>query len=330
MKTRLIPLIAAVGAVALALTLVSTSQAGKSEIIETDHDLASPGSPTCEHCHLPHKANDMYLWALDPDPDYTGESEVLPLCYSCHDNTVANGSYIPDAEHNHPQGVVQYDPDHIPDSGDEYPITEHERYESSCKKCMEPDCVKCHDAHSDTWVFLDSNRFDPFDYDEDGDDEEFMNASVCSWCHEGSRHGVESYDDEGNVIPHTTHPEMITQPDGADEYDPPVGADRRWWGDTGDLSGTRLWTDDTTYHNQPGDDTQYYVETSNPGDIRCMTCHTPHAGQAAELESMGYELVPAVGAPETGAQCENVADDDGDGVANDGCPNSAICINCHE
>jgi hypothetical protein len=34
----------------------------------------------------------------------------------------------------------------------------------------------------------------------------------------------------------------------------------------------------------------------------------------------GRPAIPAVGAPETGAQCANTIDDDGDGVVNDGCP----------
>jgi hypothetical protein len=348
---KLIPLFAALAAVAVALTLVSTSQAGKSDVLATDHDLASPGSPTCEHCHLPHKANDMYLWAMDPDPDYTGDSVILPLCYSCHDNTVANGSYIPDADHNHAMDTPAW-------------LLGRADYEANCKKCMEPDCAKCHDAHDDTWVFLDSERFTPFDYDGDEVDEEFMNASVCAWCHSGDHHGVETWeevvpvpadgdpeegdacgndaDDDGDtvaddgcvidqMVPHTTHPEMVSEPEGADEFDPPAGADRSWWGDTGDLNGTRLWTDDTVYHNQPGDDTQYYVESSDPGDVRCMSCHTTHAGQEGRLLTMGYEVIPAVAAPETGLACDNLLDDDADTVVNDGCPtNSAICINCHE
>ncbi len=327
MRMKLIPLIAAMGAVGLALAMVTASQAGKSSIIGTDHDLGTSGVPTCEQCHLPHKSLAMYLWAMEPDPDYAGDSEILPLCYSCHDNTVANGSYIPDAEHNHPADTPPY-------------VLTNPNYESRCKKCMEPDCAKCHDAHSDTWVFLDSERFGAIDYDGDETtpDIETMNASLCVYCHSGPGHDVNRMEDPDGqphsgdeyTVWHTTHPEMVSEPAGADEYDPPAGADRTWWGDTGDLSGTRLWTDDTVYTNQPGDDTQYYVEGSGPGDIRCMTCHTTHAGQHAELETMIYQLIPAVGAPETGAACENVADDDGDGVANDGCPNSKICVNCHE
>lgn len=273
----------------------------------------------------------MFLWAMNPDPDYTGDSVILPLCYSCHDNTVANGSYIPDADHNHPQGVVMLGPT---------PITEYGAYESTCKKCMEPDCGKCHDAHDDTWVFLDSERFTPFDYDGDAVDEEFMNASICAWCHSGDHHGVETWedvvpvpavgdpeteeacgneldDDEDTVVddgcvtgtaqvPHTTHPEMVSEPEGAADFSPPAGANLRWWGDVGDFLGTRLWDDTTVYlPADGGDDTQQYVveEGEGAGDIRCMSCHTTHAGQEEEMETMRYDDAEA---------------------------NSEICINCHE
>ena len=279
-------------AAALALTMVSSGQAGKGDIYGTDHDVGSAGNPTCAQCHLPHNAEAMYLWARVPysGPDsYAGESEVLPLCFSCHDGSIAaDGAYFVNADNNHRQGVVQYDPDHVPDSGDEYPITEHARYETTCKKCMEPDCVKCHDAHDNAWVFLDSNRFGPMDYNKDGTaDEEFVNASICAWCHNGSSHGVESYDG-ANRIPHTTHPEMISEPEGANDFTPPATADRRWNGDVAlDLSGTRLWSDATTYVNTPGqEDTARYVNFTGAGDVRCMTCHTAHAAQNEELNSM--------------------------------------------
>ncbi len=293
MRVKLIPLIAALAAVALALTMVTAGQAGppaKGDIFGSDHDTGTPGNPTCAQCHTPHKAEGMYLWASVPYSPYAGESEILPLCFSCHDGSVASdGSYFVDADHNHPQGTVMYDPDHVPGTGDEYPITEHAMYETSCKKCMEPDCGKCHDAHSSAWVFLDTERFTPADHDGDTVPEDYMNASICAWCHEGSRHGIQSYDDENNPIPHTTHPEMITEPEGANDFTPPAGADRLWNGDSAlwGLSGTRLWNDDTLYYNvSPGDDTPNFVETSGPGDIRCMTCHTPHAGQGEELTAM--------------------------------------------
>src|SRR3990170_38074 len=74
-------------AAALALTMVSSGQAGKGDIYGTDHDTGSGGNPTCAQCHIPHKAQGMYLWAQVPDFPYAGESVILPLCFSCHDGS---------------------------------------------------------------------------------------------------------------------------------------------------------------------------------------------------------------------------------------------------
>ena len=191
-------------------------------------------------------------------------------------------------------------------------------YESSCKKCMEPDCIRCHDAHSDAFVFLDLDRFEPIDTDgDDIADTDTLNGSLCVSCHEGWRHGVESYDavdsdgdtepDEYYAIPHTTHPEMITEPESADDFSLPPGADRNWDGDASDFSGIRLWNDDTTYSSVQGaPDAAQYVVDSGDADIRCMTCHTTHAGEHSELETMPYL------------------------ETDDPTTDSKICINCHE
>ncbi len=287
MRSKFLPLVVALAAGAMALTIVTVGQAHKSDIFGSDHDIGSAGSPTCAQCHTPHQTEALYLWSMQPNSGYSGESSVLPLCYSCHDGSVAqSGSYIPDASHNHPQGVMMYDPNDDGDMSDAYPITEHASYETSCKKCMEPDCIKCHDAHSGAWAFLDRDRFEPIDTDgDDIGDTATLNASLCLSCHEGWRHGIESYDTDHNPMPHTTHPEMISEPEGAEITDLP--SDRSWVGDAADFSGNRLWTDDTVYTNLQGaGDTERYVVSSGPGDVRCMTCHTAHGAQNEELTSM--------------------------------------------
>ena len=122
MKMKLILLIVAVGTVALALTLVSTSQAGKSGIVGTDHDVGSPGNPACAQCHLPHDASGDYLWAKTPSGAMSG---LGSLCFSCHDGTVAvSGQYIPTTDN------------HLTNPG-----------------TLDEDCDRCHDPHADNWKF---------------------------------------------------------------------------------------------------------------------------------------------------------------------------------
>ena len=280
MRRKLIPITAALVAGALALLMVGVGQAGKGDVYGTDHDMGTEDVPTCEHCHIPHKAQGDYLWAQTPYV-WAGDSKVLPLCFSCHDDAVASGDYIVDPDyHNHPQGDRCYDKDHdtiCPEAGEgmfsEAPPT------TTCLKCMEPDCTKCHDAHSDAWVFLDSKRFINVDPEGDTVVGDYDDASVCIACHTGSRHGIG-----------VTHPEAATNPDGSN-IDLLSASDRAWDGDAGDFSGTRLW--------DPANPKE--VLATGSGDIRCMTCHDTHGATSESLNTMElYQLDPGPDAtPET-------------------------------
>ncbi len=65
-------------------------------------------------------------------------------------------------------------------------------------------------------------------------------------------------------------------------------------------------------------------DADNDGYTNVAEAGTPLCSGMTNDDSMDDALVndgcPAVGAPETGAQCLNATDDDGDGVVNDGCP----------
>ncbi len=278
-QIKFLPLLAAAAAAVLAMTIVTGGKAGKGDIFDTDHDTGSPGNPTCAQCHIPHEAAGLYIWARVPVSPFSGDSRILPLCFSCHDGAVAvSGSYLPEAGHNHPLSAVTYDDDEDPGTPD-IPVTDYYLYESDCRKCMEPDCIRCHDAHSDAWVFLDATRFASADTDNDGvGDLDFLNGSLCTSCHDPDS------DDYGY---RETHPEVSIEPKGADDFDPPSGADRSWDGDVQDFSGTRLWTNDRVYSSRQGaPDTAPYVVQSGAGDIRCMTCHTAHGAQNENLTAM--------------------------------------------
>jgi hypothetical protein len=205
---------------------------------------------------------------------------------------------------------------------DDFYMTEHSMYETYCKECMEPDCGKCHDPHAATWYFIDeeNGRFppsvsdDPAMAQEDGagpgtcDDEidngedgltdaedldcslGFQNASMCTFCHQGGRHGLG-----------ITHPETVTNPSGLmDEAGLPT--DRIWDGDGDDFSGTRLWNASGTV-----------VENTGAGYIFCKTCHQPHAAWDSE---------PAEGQEDWEAL--NSMD-----VAVEGSTAAPLCDNCH-
>jgi predicted CXXCH cytochrome family protein len=96
--------------------------AEQGKVTGTAHDLGTPGETgvsSCETCHVPHEEQGQVLWEGDPrqDGEFTG---LAPLCYSCHDGTVADGSYAFD------QGLAQH------------PVEPGEPGQ---------DCDLCHDPH---------------------------------------------------------------------------------------------------------------------------------------------------------------------------------------
>ncbi|KKK79198.1 hypothetical protein LCGC14_2835920 [marine sediment metagenome] len=107
---------------ALALALGAGAAYGSiGDVFGSVHDLGSSGNPTCAQCHIPHKADGIYLWAMTPSTRLSG---LGANCFSCHDGAIA-GQWIPDYA-NHPVN----------------PGVEGQ------------DCDRCHDAHEGTnWMF---------------------------------------------------------------------------------------------------------------------------------------------------------------------------------
>ena len=139
---------------------VGVSYAGPGDIYGSAHDLGSPGNPTCQQCHIPHDAQGPYLWARTPKPAAPGyqlltDAPTAPLCFSCHDGTVALDSmYIAaDTTVNHRMGPAT----HLSTYGDGY-------------------CSACHDAHDGDWRFTK-------DLMKAGKPPNPDNAQVCLACH---------------------------------------------------------------------------------------------------------------------------------------------------
>jgi len=97
-KTALAGLALVVFAFILVASSSTSSAADHSAVINTVHDVTR-GMPTanpCEGCHIPHDAQGAFLWARTPNASGGGGSvgpdsttAIKPLCYSCHDGTVA-------------------------------------------------------------------------------------------------------------------------------------------------------------------------------------------------------------------------------------------------
>ena len=96
---------------------------GPGEIVNSKHNLGSPGSPACLACHQPHNAKGSYLWARAVGAG----SGLRPLCYSCHDGSVTS------------VGSEAFNPNlsqHVVSGG-----------------TKGQDCDRCHDPHRNTWKF---------------------------------------------------------------------------------------------------------------------------------------------------------------------------------
>jgi predicted CXXCH cytochrome family protein len=133
-----------IGGIMALLLAVGVASASVGDIFGSDHDLGSPGNPTCKQCHIPHNAKGDYLWARTP---YSGLSGLQALCFSCHDGTVAQaGQYILDPNYKN----------HKVNAGQEG-----------------QDCDRCHNPHEgDNWKFV-----------NDSIGVDYRNANVCSACH---------------------------------------------------------------------------------------------------------------------------------------------------
>ena len=118
---RLIPPLAAIAALALALTLTRT-MGQQGNVMGSDHDLGSAGVSACEQCHIPHAAYGDLLWSQPPSSAEGPYSGDRILCYSCHDGTVT------------PEGSFVFD-----QMLSQHPVTAGE---------FGQDCDMCHDAHS--------------------------------------------------------------------------------------------------------------------------------------------------------------------------------------
>ena len=88
----------------------------------TKHDVASPGTPVCTYCHIPEDSTGERLWTDGPHTADSPLTGLKPLCFSCHDGTVAgsNDNFV-------------FDP-----TRPEHAMTPGERGQ---------DCDRCHDAH---------------------------------------------------------------------------------------------------------------------------------------------------------------------------------------
>ena len=233
---------------ALASYNMTTHTVDHSAVITSPHNVAPGTGNPCDSCHIPHSAKGSFLFARTPNTgaggqvsanDDTGISTAIkPLCYSCHDGTIATAgvsSVFSTTHTNHRTRAATA----LQSNGTAYGAGR--------------DCDLCHDPHDDgNTKFLKyerySSRTSTWSTITPG-------GNVCASCHSGNVDpssggaATNSMNHRTNIVPSTASTPL-------DAVFAPAA---------GDYSGTRMF-----------DPTTHLVSTDPSAQVNCETCHTPH------------------------------------------------------
>ncbi|HLA80410.1 MAG TPA: hypothetical protein VJP78_02095, partial [Thermoleophilia bacterium] len=226
---------------------ITSAAPDHSNVINSVHDITRglPEANPCAGCHIPQDAEGAFLWARTPNTSGGGGSvgpssttAIKPLCYSCHDGTVAvTGT------------ATAFDPTKA-----SHKTKSAGTLITSGQNQGQPygpgrDCDLCHDPHDDG-----NTDFLRFERTTSSGASVVITpgGNVCTSCHAGNL----DVSVGGSSINHRTHivPSAASMP-----------ADPVWNPLRGDYSGTRLF-----------DATSNLVSTAAGAVMACETCHTPH------------------------------------------------------
>jgi hypothetical protein len=252
-----------------------------SAVIGSVHDVTRnvPGSNPCSNCHIPHtsSASAKYLFSRTPDTSGGGSvtaanedtgvtSDIQPLCYSCHDGTVATAGLTTTFSATHTNHRT-HAATQLQSSGSPYGTGR--------------DCDLCHDPHDDgNTKFLKYERYSTHNVPA-GWSIITAGGNVCASCHAGNV----SPGSGGASTNNMNHPTNIV-PSAAST---PIDA---IWGMTSsgpDYSGTRLF-----------DPTSHLVSTIATAQVACETCHSPHGAEPTATYVSGSSTVHSLNTMATG------------------------------
>lgn len=194
--------------------------ADKSAVVNSPHDVQEENP--CSSCHIPHEAEGDFLWArpfststagasnVTPNDDAGISSAIKPMCYSCHDGTIASAGL-----------VTAFSPNY----------TNHRtRAATALNSSGNPygpnrDCDLCHDPHDDgNTDFLKYERYS-------SRSQQWYTitpgGNFCASCH------------TANTDMAVNHPINVVPSAGA------APTDASWVPAIGDYSGTRLYDPNT-------------------------------------------------------------------------------------
>jgi hypothetical protein len=204
----------------------------KSAVVGGPHDVQTTNP--CSSCHIPHEANGDFLWARAYSTSTSGasgvtanddagiSSNIKPMCYSCHDGTIASVGL-----------VTAFSPTHS--NHRTRAATALRTSGSSAGQPYGPgrDCDLCHDPHDDgNSSFLKYERLSHGAWVSIN-----RGANFCASCH------------SGNADMAVNHPIDVVPSAAA------APTDAAWVPAVGDYSGTRLY-DGTTHFVSTAADAQ--------------------------------------------------------------------------
>ncbi|MCL5735173.1 MAG: cytochrome c3 family protein [Actinobacteria bacterium] len=229
------------------VSIASAAPGDHSNVVNTVHNVTRglPGANPCEGCHIPHDASGAFLWARNPHASGGGSSvgpssttAIKPLCYSCHDGTVAvtgMKTVFDPTKANHKTKAASTLITSGSQKGQPYGPGR--------------DCDLCHNPHDD-------GNTDFLIYGRTGANGAHVTVTpggnVCVACHAGNLDASLG----GTGINHRTHivPSAVSMP-----------IDAIWNPFAGDYTGTRLF-----------DPTTNLVSAKANAVLACESCHTPH------------------------------------------------------
>jgi hypothetical protein len=246
--------------VAVVLAIAGAASASYNYQIHTpDHSMVSGSvhdvsraladANPCDTCHIPHPAQDAFLFARTQTAAGGGDaatnnedegvtSAIKPLCYSCHDGTgVNNGSGLATVFSTRYTNHRTHSAAQLNSAGAVYGAGR--------------DCDLCHDPHDDgNTSFLRYERLIRGNW---------MSLSVggnfCASCH------------SDKIEMAKNHPLEVAP--GGDSFASRLPVDGIWSPAAGDYSGTRLY-----------DPATHLRSVAANAVVECGSCHTPHGAES--------------------------------------------------
>ena len=260
-------------------------------VADSAHNVALDGQALCDPCHVPHGAQSQTaLWAKAPVtlPGTTINSEIAPLCYSCH-----NAAGMPGADTAF-DGNKQIHPIQT------YSSRKATQTNQAAANLYGRDCDRCHDPHENSTERPNFIRYQRITTSTNKPIL-VLGPDVCATCHTGN---ISGWPDRSGVV-HSSHtldskgevqdvvgitpinPAMVV-------YDPtnptPVWGSR-FFAPSVDLPAYTTGAFQAGFGDKATYDATTHKLILGPvatltSQLKCESCHAPHGAATAPTEGL--------------------------------------------